>query len=58
VFVKKVNYKVKSEVVTTKAGIFKVQLRVEKARPNEEGYDPIKEAIEKKMSMKPPEDLN
>lgn len=45
------------EAVTTKAGIFKVQLKVQKAKSADEGYDPIKEAIEKKNSMRPPDDL-
>lgn len=35
-----------------------MNIRVREAKNHEEGYDPIQEAIDRKNSIKPPDDLN
>ena len=55
---KKLGFKVKEIEAEVKAGENFLKIFVDKAYTKEESYDPIKEAIERKRQIKPPEDLN
>ena len=57
VFVKKVGYYVSEDRVVTKPGFFKFVARLNRCLEPDGGYDPIKESIDRKNSIKPPTDL-
>ena len=58
ILVKKLGFKVKEIEAEVKAGENYLKIFIDKAYSKEESYDPIKEAIERKRQIKPPEDLN
>ncbi|CAD8120985.1 unnamed protein product [Paramecium sonneborni] len=57
IFVKKIGYQVQKDQITTKAGVCEFKYELAKAKTQEEGYDPVQDALDKKHAIKPSSDL-
>ncbi|CAD8155673.1 unnamed protein product [Paramecium pentaurelia] len=57
IFVKKPGYLVYQDQITTKAGVCEFKYELIKANTQEEGYDPVQDALDKKHAIKPSSDL-
>ncbi|CAD8207719.1 unnamed protein product [Paramecium pentaurelia] len=57
IFVKKIGYIVYKGQISPKAGVCEFKFELIKANTQEEGYDPVQDALDKKHAIKPSSDL-
>ncbi|CAD8196271.1 unnamed protein product [Paramecium octaurelia] len=57
VYVKKTGYQVYKDQITSNAGVCEFKFELTKARDEEEGYDPVQDAINKRLAFRSSSDL-
>lgn len=56
-FIKKIGYYVLEDYISTKSGVCEYKYQLKKCVNEGEGFDPVADALDKKLSIKPSNDL-